>query len=212
MPVKPEQDPGAADTSSGCEENSVEMEQSDNSYSETTGGTMDADEVDMSSGSKGYTSQECESADALLQLHTTVAKEQVEDAKTSKLNRLLKENIVLTKKIQDLEARCKRLQSQSFSVDTVHESTFKFYTGFTSRDQFDALFQHLKVNAEKMVYWTPQDNKLQEPQGGYPDRQLSKRDEMFMVLYRLRTGVCAKEVARLFGISESSLSRIFAAG
>ncbi|KAL1486373.1 hypothetical protein MTO96_046991 [Rhipicephalus appendiculatus] len=98
VPVKPEQDPGAADTSSGCEENSVEMEQSDNSYSETTGGTMDADEVDMSSGSKGYTSQERESADALLQLHTTVAKEQVEDAKTSKLNRLLKENIALTKK------------------------------------------------------------------------------------------------------------------
>lgn len=30
-----------------------------------------------------------------------------------------------------------------------------------------------------------------------------------MVLYRLRTGVCAKEIARMFGISEATLSRVF---
>lgn len=40
-------------------------------------------------------------------------------------------------------------------------------------------------------------------------RTLSKSEELFMVLYRLKTGVRAKKVARTFGSSESSLSRIF---
>ncbi|XP_037503120.1 THAP domain-containing protein 1-like [Rhipicephalus sanguineus] len=107
MPVKQKQDPGAVDTSSGGEENSVEMEESDNSYSETTEGTMDAENVDTSNASRGHTLQENQSAAALLMLDTTaIAKDQVEDDQTTKLNSLMLENIALCKKIQDLEAKC----------------------------------------------------------------------------------------------------------
>ncbi|XP_049515036.1 uncharacterized protein LOC119433650 [Dermacentor silvarum] len=188
------QDSMANETSSKCDEDSVEMEQTDMSDSESTAGFTTS-------------SQECEGVAALLMRRTTAtAKEQLENVSTSSFNGLLAEHTAM-KRIQELEVRCKRLQSQSFSVDTIHSTAFKFYTGLTSKAQFDALYGHLEANAQRMAYWVPQKNEQQ--QQIEKDRQLSKREELFMVLYRLRTGVCAREVARLFGISQSSLSRIF---
>ncbi|XP_049528033.1 uncharacterized protein LOC125947407 [Dermacentor silvarum] len=189
------QDSMANETSSKCDEDSVEMEQTDMSDSESTAGFTTS-------------SQECEGVAALLMRRTTAtAKEQLENVSTSSFNGLLAEHTAMKKRIQELEVRCKRLQSQSFSVDTIHSTAFKFYTGLTSKAQFDALYGHLEANAQRMAYWVPQQNEQQ--QQIEKDRQLSKREELFMVLYRLRTGVCAREVARLFGISQSSLSRIF---
>lgn len=87
----------------------------------------------------GDTLQERESPAALLQLHTTpVTEQQVEDARTSELDSLPRENMAMTNKIQNLEAKYKRFQSRALSVNTIQSSTFKLYTGFTSRDQFDA--------------------------------------------------------------------------
>ncbi|CAN7981282.1 unnamed protein product, partial [Ixodes pacificus] len=49
------------------------------------------------------------------------------------------------------------------------------------------------MNAQRMIYWD-----------GGKQRTLSKREELFMGLYRLRTEVREKEVARTFDISKSS--------
>lgn len=40
-------------------------------------------------------------------------------------------------------------------------------------------------------------------------RDLALKDQLFMVLFRLRTGTCGKETARNFGVSESTISRTF---
>ncbi|XP_070392214.1 uncharacterized protein [Dermacentor albipictus] len=148
-------------------------------------------------------------ADALLLLATspmlTEPQEVLEPTPLSReenTDHLLTENVALQRKVRDLELQCRKLKRCTFSVDTIHKSSFKFYTGLQSKEQFEALFKHIEKNAERMVYWDGGKTQAKE-------RQLSKREELFMVLYRLRTGVCAKEVARIFGISQSCLSRIF---
>lgn len=61
--------------------------------------------------------------------------------------------MALRKRVEELEAKCKRLKSCTLSADTVHPKAFKFYTGLQSKEQFDVLYEHLKPNAGKMSYW-----------------------------------------------------------
>lgn len=154
------------------------------------------------------TSDDLEAAASLLLLRAGAAATISQSAKKPEPARevcnsnLAEENMALKKRVEELEAKCKRLKSCTLSADTVHPKAFKFYTGLQSKEQFDVLYEHLKPNAERMSYW-------EGGMGQSKERLLSKREELFMVLYRLRTGVCAKEIARMFGISEATLSRVF---
>lgn len=152
------------------------------------------------------TAQEEEAASALLLLQTATSVHRPQDPSDDRVARLMEENMTLRKQIAKLEKRCKKLEACNFSVNTVHTSAFKFYTGLQSREQFEALYKHLEQNAQCMTY---RNTEAGGQAGTTKDRQLTKRDELFMVLYRLRTGVCAKEIGRMFGVSESTLSRIF---
>ncbi|XP_077532049.1 uncharacterized protein LOC144144464 [Haemaphysalis longicornis] len=126
---------------------------------------------------------------------------------TELVAKLLKEIMLLKKKVVKLEAECRKLKSQLLAVDSLDNSVFKFYTGLANKGQFDALYGLVKDNAERMMYpWNDQPAK----ETGR-DRELSKREELFLVLFRLRTGSSTKETARNFGVSEATVSRTFCA-
>ncbi|CAN8014819.1 unnamed protein product [Ixodes persulcatus] len=86
---------------------------------------------------------------------------------------LLVENMALRKIIQDLEGKCKRLERRTFTVDTIHPTSFKFYTELQSKANFDALSRHFEMNAQRMIYW---DGGKSEPLQRTKERTLSKSE------------------------------------
>lgn len=61
---------------------------------------------------------------------------------------LLTENMALQRKVRELKLQRTKLRRCTFSVDTIHKSSFKFCTGLQSKEQFEALFKHTERNAE----------------------------------------------------------------
>lgn len=92
------------------------------------------------------------------------------------------------------------------SLGNIDLSAFKFYTGLKDRQLFELLYKELELNASRLKYWISTDKGSISK--GRP-RDLALKDQLFMVLFRLRTGTCGKETARNFGVSESTISRTF---
>lgn len=87
----------------------------------------------------------------------------------------------------------------------------KFYTGITLAI-FITFFNILKSKASSMVYWnsadTSEPHDSMTPKRG-PKRTLLLQEEFTLTLLRLRRGFDTKSLGNMFGISESSVCRIF---
>ena len=74
-------------------------------------------------------------------------------------------------------------------------------------------------HAEDMSYWSlnvhgtlsnsVENTQMSSKSTGYTERALSKMDELFLTLVKLRFGFPLHHVANLFNISSSTVSRVF---
>ena len=92
-----------------------------------------------------------------------------------------------------------------------------FYTGFPNIQTFQATFKYLNSgeNGENIRYWSSKDqgvgnpeNAVQRNKRGRP-RSLTQHEEFLLALSRLRQGMPVKHLGFLFGISETTVCRIF---
>ena len=82
----------------------------------------------------------------------------------------------------------------------------KFYTGFASFSTFMVCFNFLGPSVSKLYYWTSGTSEVKSNKGR--KRLLSPLNEFFLVLIRLRLGLCEQDLAYQFCISQSTVSRI----
>ena len=105
-------------------------------------------------------------------------------------------------------------KGQVLCLDLIKENDklFQYYTGLPSFLVFDALLDYFADKTSNMQYVATARHEhnasrfLKKPG---PKRTLSKSEEFFATLVRLRLGLPSKHCSRLFGISESTYSSIF---
>ncbi|KAM7281221.1 uncharacterized protein ISCGN_006278, partial [Ixodes scapularis] len=98
---------------------------------------------------------------------------------------------------EDLIKKCSEMSSQALNLENIKVGKhFMFYTGLPNYGQFQNLCRLVVATYPSIC------------KGNYMRAQ-KPEDQLFMVLVRLRTAMPCKELARNFGLSESTLSRTF---
>ena len=137
----------------------------------------------------------------------------------------------LKRKIHDMEVSHKRsidvLQgeikelkkknfSQSFTIENAKETRdmLQFYTGLPDYETFEILFNYLGPAVKNLVYigsntvGSKIDSETYIKRG--PKRAFSPKQELFIVLSRLRCALLEKDLAFRLGVSVANISRICA--
>lgn len=118
-------------------------------------------------------------------------------------------------RIKELEEENENLRSKCLLLDQVrlNDRNFQFWTGFPNYETFTALFNYLEgVRAiGRMRHWRGSEMFSKHP---YPKKaariaKLTAEEELFMVLVRLRVRLTITDLSLRFGISESSVCKIF---
>ena len=104
-------------------------------------------------------------------------------------------------------------KGQIFSLNAIKNTNlFQYYTGLPSYDVFSALYNDLEPEAKDMQYVSqagkPHHSSMFKSKPG-KQRVLSLEEEFFATLVRLRLGLPSRDIARRFGIAESTFSVIF---
>ena len=114
----------------------------------------------------------------------------------------------LEAKVHELE-EIRKYESYRFSLESIvsDDSKVAFYTGFPSYDHLKICFEFLGPAASQLIY---RDSRrvLDHSNKGRP-RSLPPMEEFFLTLVRLRLGLLEQDIAYRFGISQSTVSRIF---
>ncbi|CAN7988685.1 unnamed protein product [Ixodes pacificus] len=98
---------------------------------------------------------------------------------------------------ENLVKKCLEMCNQTLSLDNIRKGKhFLYYTGLTT-------YEVLHNLRDLVVAKYPEIRKANYM------RAQETEEQLFMVLMRLRTGMPCKEIARNFGLSESTLSRTF---
>ena len=119
--------------------------------------------------------------------------------------------------VEALVEENERLRTSVFSLENISksDSDFQYYTGLKNVEIFDCIFNNLfKSVAPFMNYrrgretHAPSHHHKESGKTG-PVRNLNPREEMFLVLVRLRRGLHGHDLARRFQVHESTVSRIW---
>jgi len=99
--------------------------------------------------------------------------------------------------------------SLKFSINNIAGSDQKvaFYTGFPTFVSLEAFYKFLGPAVDELIYWNSQQKSFK---GKGRTRTLLPMEEFFLVLVRLRLGLFEQDIADRFGLSCSTVSRIFA--
>ena len=141
------------------------------------------------------------------------------------INNLRRENTELKEKLAECERQQQEFSLRLFCVDRfTTDGDISFYTGLSSYATFMAIFQFLNpgddcenIRPRSSVTDVPEDfydsdsddeGNFQPTKRGRP-RKLKPLDEFFIVLCRLRRGFSEKHLAHLYGVAQSTISRIF---
>ena len=131
----------------------------------------------------------------------------------------------MNEKLAECERQQQEISSRLFCVDRfTTDGDISFYTGLSSYATFMAIFQFLNpgddcenIRPRSSVTDVPEDfydsdsddeGNFQPTKRGRP-RKLKPPDEFFIVLCRLRRGFSEKHLAHLYGVAQSTISRIF---
>ena len=108
-----------------------------------------------------------------------------------------------------LREQCKTMDTQGDTAGrSAPASLFEFYTGL-SPVQFDCLWEYLEPSEENIISAQQSVDASTRAKGGGPKSTLSLRDQLLMVLMRLRLGLLERDLAFRFDVSQSTVSRIF---
>ena len=120
-------------------------------------------------------------------------------------------NAALLARLEVLEAenaqfnsQCKSTQKHFRIEDIMHsDKLVKFYTGFISYAVFIAFFEFLGPVVEHLNYWGSKDGTRTR----HRSRKLDTRNQLFLVLVKLRQNFKLTDLAFCFGLSKSQISR-----
>ncbi|XP_075722813.1 uncharacterized protein LOC119178011 [Rhipicephalus microplus] len=84
------------------------------------------------------------------------------------------------------------------------EKKLRYYTGFTSRKSFDSFWSLLEPDAKKLRFW-----QMKETENEDRNFILPLKTQLVLVLMRLRLGLDGLDLAYRFGVSTSTVSRIW---
>ena len=121
-------------------------------------------------------------------------------------------------KVTELEEEVASLRGKSISLENISladNTTFKRYTGLPNVKVFKALVKYLKPKVSRLKWWRGPStlDDMSAPSQRRATRQylctLSVAEQLFFVLFRLRTGSDVTIVAHVAGCSASTFSKLF---
>ena len=125
-------------------------------------------------------------------------------------------------KVANLEDKNSKLSKREFCFENLSEdSSVVFYTGFPNAQAFEATFKYLNPGetGENIRFWRSADHSVDTTHytGGQQSklrkrglpRAMNPKQEFFLVMCRLRQALPEKHLSFLFGVSQSTVSRIF---
>ena len=121
------------------------------------------------------------------------------DEKNREADQFLIEHLSLKQRYQltqiDLESTRKELNSKTLSITTIKDrpNAVKFYSGFSSYGEFLTLFNFLSPDLNYINYWGSKTSGNDEPTRRI--RALTPKDELLLVLSRLRVGLQVEDLA-----------------
>ena len=126
----------------------------------------------------------------------------------------IKELSRLQRKVKELEDENGKLRSKCLLLEDVktHDKHFQFWTGFPNYQSFKALYDYLdSIALGKKRNWRGAEMVFKNGETAKKDcaTTLSLEEEFFMVLVHLRVGLTLTDLSLRFGLSESSVSKIF---
>ncbi|XP_061170304.1 uncharacterized protein LOC133179609 [Saccostrea echinata] len=126
-------------------------------------------------------------------------------------------------KLESAQVELKRLEEENaalreakFGLERFHNDNnmINFYTGFKDYQTLKAVFSALKPTATTMIRWTQMQRqeadleKLKKTIFSSESHHLSLIDEFFVFLCRIRQGFPEQDLAVIFCVSQTSISRI----
>ena len=92
---------------------------------------------------------------------------------------------------------------------TIGSSDFEYYTGFATFEDFAVFWKFLDPVGNMRTSTQMSDDERQRTSGAGPHCTLTEEDQLLIVLIRLRVGSAERDLAIRFGVSESTVCRIF---
>ena len=152
------------------------------------------------------------------------AQKKIEDME-QELLKLRQENTELKKKLAEAEKQHEVISAQLFSLERfTSDADINFYTGLPNYATFLALFNFLNpgedgenIRPRSTLKDVPEDfydadseeeENVTPAKKGRP-RKLKSVEEFFIVLCRLRRGFSERHLAHLYGVAQSTISRLF---
>ena len=161
----------------------------------------------MGKGEQKTLCSPCQEKDREIERLTELLQEKDDEIK------VLKSNMISVKsRIDSMTFSFKRFEG---SDDDIH-----FYSGFQNASSYREFMTFVLCNAENMSYWSrnlhgnlpdgdENTTQMANVSTSHTNRALSKEDELFLTLARLRLGLSLQHIANLFNISIATVSRIF---
>ena len=129
---------------------------------------------------------------------------------------------LLRAKILQLERQLKKKETEEkktmYEKLLVSDSKVQFYTGLPNIETFDLLFEFLQGKVAKMSYWRgPKYSTIRKyrnpsffrsPKKLGPKRKLQLKDELLLVLMKLRLALIHEDLADRFSISNGTVSSL----
>jgi len=162
----------------------------------------------MGKGEEKTLCSHCQEKDREIERLTELLRENDEEIKVSKSN-----FTSVKSRIDSMKFSFKRFEASS--DDDIH-----FYSGFQNASSYREFMTYVLFHAERMSYWNrnlhgnlpdgdKDSTKTANVRTGHTNRALSKEDELFLTLARLRLGLPRQHIANFFNISIATVSREF---
>ena len=147
----------------------------------------------------------------------TAVLSQVEKRRHDELRRIQKQVDEQSKEIERLNSVIlKRTLSVELFAKVDDSELFRYYTGLQDYRTFCIIYDNLFAEVAEMMLYVGNNYSDEALSSGVPCERrkgrsatLSKRNEFFMVLFRLRHGNDERDIATRFEISQGSVSRIW---
>ncbi|KAH8031574.1 hypothetical protein HPB51_019195 [Rhipicephalus microplus] len=146
------------------------------------------------------------------ELNSQLKRSQQDHAEAKKLcDRLQQKNRCLRLELSCMQKKVKRCKAEATQkIDITYEALvedekkLRYYTGFTSRKSFDSFWSLLEPDEKKLRFW-----QMKETENEDRNFILPLKTQLVLVLMRLRLGLDGLDLAYRFGVSTSTVSRIW---
>ncbi|XP_077520323.1 uncharacterized protein LOC144130217 [Amblyomma americanum] len=158
--------------------------------------------------------EQAETANAqVAELKRQLERSRLDHAETKKLcDRLQQKNRCLRLELSSMLRKVKTCKADAAqNIENTYEELVKdekklrYYTGFTSSERLEAFWSFLEPDAKRLQFWQMKETNSE-------DRKfiLPLKTQLVLVLMRLRLGLDGLDLAYRFGVSKTTVSRMWA--